>query len=204
MKKVEIESGSLIIYVDAEDIEMLLRIQKFGANVPESLFEEESIKTNQKDELGRYRIADTNNVQFIKSVPYIAHKNFLEKKSTKELRADIKSGKQVAEILKDLLRRHTFHPYPFSDEETNFMGSIGCIDQNMVTELVQLDYSDIIEHAKGSNYGLCLMSQMSHYIGNYKAEVKERTDAIEREKIEKSKVKRLTRKLTSPFKRGDK
>lgn len=202
MKKVNIESGRLVIYVDDSDIDVLVRIKQMGAYVPDTLFEEESINLEQKEENGRYKFEDLNNVNYIKSLPFIVHENLLEKLSDDELAHCIWSGNQVFDTIKNILRVHCLNPYPFSQEEIELLQTLDCIDKKLIEQILDSDFTTFEGRAIGSNSCICVISQVSNYLGSFQQALDERNRKKEEAEAEKKLVRRISRKL--PFiKRGE-
>ncbi|MBO5476940.1 MAG: hypothetical protein J6A15_04235 [Clostridia bacterium] len=162
MKKMRIENGKLIAYIQHQDVTTLTSIKDF---VRGEIFREESILKGECDEEGYYRIEDLYNVNYIKGLPFIPNYDYLLKLDFKQVDAlackAIADYRSVNEILTRLCNQKT----PLNTDERQTLSSIEAIDQALVGRIEQ----DVIENEQLRDVNFrsmayCLTQQMRNYM----------------------------------------
>lgn len=74
MKAIRIENDKVVAYVHKRDIEILRSISEL---IDPDLFEEDSIKNDECDDNGYYRITNESNIRYIKGIKFIPNYDFL-------------------------------------------------------------------------------------------------------------------------------
>lgn len=120
MKKVRIEQGSLIAYIEHSDVELLVDTKEV---VPKTFWEEDSMKNGDCDQDGYYRISNLSNVNYIKSSPFIPNVDYLSKLSRQEVarmaREAASNHRDLVEILGKLYSRISLEDHEVKALEDN-------------------------------------------------------------------------------------
>ena len=189
MKKLGVEDGKLVLYLQKRDVEILSTIKE---NVRSSFFEEESIvKDECEDEY--YKITNPDNMDYIKKLSFIPSYERLYVMDVCDLCV-------LENMHSSVLQKLTCLPKHLdSDEEegTNydFLNSVKTIDQSLVSKLDSVksnkEYRRIVyilkQQVRCYNYSVRQMI-------NYKIKKQEEEEAKRREE-NKFSVKKMIKKI---------
>lgn len=133
MKKMRIENGNLIAYIQHQDVTTLTSIKDY---VREDIFREESILKGECDEDGYYRIEKLSNVHYIKGLPFIPNYDYL-------LKLDFNQASTYAQVaiedyrsLNEILTRLCNQTAPLNEQEKSFLTKLGTIDQSLLEQIM--------------------------------------------------------------------
>lgn len=162
MKKMRIENGKLIAYIQHQDVTTLTSIKDF---VRGEIFREESILKGECDENGYYRIENLSNVHYIKGLPFIPNYDYLLKLDFKQV--DALAGKAIADYrsVNEILTRLCNQKTPLNTYEREILTSIEALDQSLVERFEQ----DVVgnQQLRDVNFRSmvhCLTVQMRSYM----------------------------------------
>ena len=157
MKKMRIENGKLIAYIQHQDVTTLTSIKDF---VRGEIFREESILKGECDEDGYYKIKDLSNVHYIKGLPFIPNYYYLLKLDFKQVEA--LAGKAIADYksVNEILTRLCNQKAPLNKDEREILTSIEAIDPSLVEKIDNEQLRDV--NFRSMVY--CLTMQMKSYM----------------------------------------
>lgn len=158
MKKMRIENGNLIAYIQHQDVTTLTSIKDF---VREEIFREESILKGECDEDGYYRIADLSNVHYIKGLSYIPNYDYLLKLDFNQISTCSQAAIEDYRSLNEILTRLCNQTTPLNEEEKSFLMNVGTIDQSLVEKLIQ---DGQLRDVNFRSIAFCLNRQMESYM----------------------------------------
>lgn len=162
MKKMRVEDGKLIGYIQYHDVTLLASIKDF---VKGDIFREESILKGECDEDGYYRIQDLYNVNYIKGLPYIPNYDYLLKLDFKQV--DTLSVNAIADYarLNEILTKLCNQKTPLSHQERETLTSIEVIDQSLVEAMIrEVTEGKSLRDLHFRSMAYCLTMQMRNYM----------------------------------------
>lgn len=179
MKKMRIENGNLIAYIQYQDVTTLTSIKDF---VRGEIFREESILKGECDDEGYYRIANLANVHYIKGLSFIPNYDYLLKLDFNQVstyaQVAIEDYRSVNEILTRLCNQTT----PLNEQEISFLTKLDTIDQSLVKQLL---IDGQLRDVTFRSIANCLTIQTESYMHAVMSVAEEKKARFEEEQLEK-------------------
>ncbi len=175
MKKIRIEKGRLIAYVQQHDIETLVSTAKTlqdlrGADTEtsalrcEGILEEEAVLKGECNEDGYYRISKLQNVNFIKNCPYIPHYDYLLKLNKDEIEELADKADCDNDLLDILVTRGYRRGSSISPKNRHILNCIKVLDDSTVEKLEEVSKDKMSAREPAyTNVTNCLRRQVECY-----------------------------------------
>lgn len=180
MKKIRIEQGKLIAYIEQSDVEVLAKTKDV---VPKAFFEEESVRKGFCDDNGFYRIGNLECVNYIKSAAFIPNQDYLGKLEPTQLERlsekAIADHRKLAKILQKLYGRDHL-----TEGERTILEENQQLKASFVSEVQELAHASNDEQKEIRFIVLeeCLKMQSEHYANS----IYEYVEQKKQERMEKA------------------
>lgn len=181
MKLFSVENSQQVMRINHPDLVCLTSVRKF---VPESFFQEDSILKGACDGDGYYKIVDIDNVNYLKSIPFIPHHNYLLKLNYSELSELLKNAIQHYDTSYKMFSRAVDKYQQLSSDEVEYLKGIKEVDKKLLEKFLSLNPRDFGEWVIMLDICLALRVEFEYYI--------DCIAEVHRQKYEEERIRRLS------------
>lgn len=202
MKKIRIEKGRLIAYIQQYDIETLVNtvktlkeLQSGKAKVKcEGILDEIAVLKGECNEDGYYRISKLENVNYIKSCPYIPNYDYLLKLDKNQIESMTEKAESDGVLLDILISKGYRRRSSISPKSRRILSCIQILDGGTVDKMEEVSKDTINSREPAyTNLAVCLKEQINCYLDSME-------QMLEKKKSEnKSEKKTFTLKKIREF-----
>lgn len=181
MKLFNIEDSQQVMRINHQDLVCLTGVRKF---VPESLFQENSILKGACDREGYYKIVDLDNVNYLKSIPFIPYHKYLLKLNYSELSELLKNAMQHYSTADKMFSTAVDKYQQLSTEEVEYLEGVKEVDKKLMKKFISLNPREFGEWVQMLDICMALRVEFQHYI--------DCIGEVHRLKYEEERLKRLS------------